>query len=172
MTTSSVLFAQLTQPTVALLLSQRRHENEALDLIIARNAKEILDVAISSSEADTIVKPQEPISTTCNGLHRAEVLGEIVTAATLGRLFAEVVDLINLVAPEALVRLSKTRARTRAYVAKCSADVHAGRTDLPTRKTRSGWYVSDNVGTADILRALKALAIVAELRFGKDICFG
>jgi hypothetical protein len=38
-------------------------------------------------------------------------------------------------------------------------------------RTRTGWWISKNVGMEDIVRSLRALADAAGLSFGQDIIF-
>ena len=157
-----MVLAPLRPETVALLAGARRSESETLDTVAARLAA----LARRPDEA-----PEAAVPLTGRAKHRAEVLGERVAAPTLGRLFAAVVDRIHAVAPEAVEALSRERARTRAFVARETGGVHPGRPDLRVLRTRSGWWVSANVGAVDVRRGLVALCAVAGLEFGADIRF-
>lgn len=158
-----MVLAPLRPETVALLAGARRSESETLDAVAARLA----GLSRRSEKAPETAPPSSPM----RGKHRAEALGETVGAPTLGRLFAAVVDRIHAVAPEALAALSRERARTRAFVAGERGGVHPDRPDLRVLRTRSGWWVSANVGAVDVGRGLVALCKAAGLRFGADIRF-
>ena len=159
-----MVLAPLRPETVALLAGARQSESETLDAVVARLAA----LARRSDEAPDAAPPPP---TTVRAKHRAEVLGEAVGATTLGALFAAVVDRIDAVAPEAIEALSRKRARTRAFVARARGEVHPGRPDLAVVQTGSGWWVSANVGAADVRRGLGTLCAVAGLEFGADIRF-
>jgi hypothetical protein len=81
------------------------------------------------------------------------------------------VDAIHDLDPAAIERLSGMKARTRRYVAREREQVHAGRRDLPVLQTRSGWWVSANIGRPDLIRSLRALCRASGLRYGRDILF-
>lgn len=101
----------------------------------------------------------------------AEFLGVRITAWTLPELFAGLVDLTADVAPEALDKLAAMRARRRRFVARSREAIHPGRQDLGVMRTASGWWISRNIGQADLKRALQALARAAGLGFGEDVRF-
>lgn len=164
---------ELSHSTVALLMAQRQHDAETIDNIIERH---IQQAEVSGIQKMTLPKTAHVKTTPrprCvkSEIYEGEVLGMHIRSDTLSSYFAEVVDTIEYVAPEAVVHFAQMRARTRAYVARTSTSVHAGRTDLPTRKTSSGWYVSENIGRKDLIRALKALCNAADLDYGCDIRF-
>ena len=101
--------------------------------------------------------------------YTADFLGTRVTAWTLPEIFAHIVDLTADVAPEALEMLATMRARTRRFVARSPELVHPGRRDLLVMRTKSGWWVSRNIGREDLMRALRALAQAAGLEYGEDV---
>ncbi len=165
---------ELSHSTVAHLMSQRQYDEETIDNIIVRhleyanepNGHRATQQRTKHSPATPTLRPERSDS------YEGEVLGKQVRSGTLVEFFAEVVDTIDDVAPEAVANLAQMRARTRAYVARTRAVVHAGRIDLPTTKTSSGWYVSENIGRKDLVRALEALCQAAGLTYGRDIRFG
>ena len=63
------------------------------------------------------------------------------------------------------------RSRKRGYVARNKSHIHPGRPDLATFKTNSGWWISTNVGTEDVIRNLNALCCAGNLKFSTDIRF-
>ena len=73
--------------------------------------------------------------------------------------------------PSVIEWLSEMKARKRRYVARKPEQVHAGRRDLPVLQTRSGWWVSGNIGEDDFIRSLKALCRASGLHYGQDIRF-
>ena len=165
---------ELSHSTVALLMSQRLHDAETVDQVIRRRitcGSERNRRITATPKAAHAHTPQTTQSIK-TGIYTGEVLGREIASDTLASFFAEVIDTIHDVAPEAVANLAQMRARTRAYVARTPAAVHAGRTDLPTKKTSSGWYVSENIGQKDLVRALEALCRAAGLSYSRDIRFG
>jgi hypothetical protein len=164
---------ELSHSTVALLMAQRQHDAETIDNIIERHIQQAVASEIQKTTRPNTAHVKTTRRPRCenSGIYEGEVLGMHIRSGTLSSFFAEVVDTIEYVAPEAVAHLARMRARTRAYVARTSTSVHAGRTDLPTRKTSSGWYVSENIGRKDLIRALKALCHAADLDYGRDIRF-
>lgn len=165
---------ELSQSTVALLMAQRQHDTETIDNIIQRHLNYVGSDERQSKtppRATHIRAPQQKLSAKSEG-YKGEVLGKPIRSETLASFFAAVVDTIYDVAPEAIAQLAQMRARTRAYVARTRTAVHPERIDLPTKKTSSGWYISENIGRKDLVRALKALCQAADLSYGRDIRFG
>jgi hypothetical protein len=167
--TPTMMMVPLRERTVALLMAHRLAPDDTLDRVVER-------LAIRKSGIPEQVIKQEPAnapaeSAFAGGTHRVIVLGTQLTASTLGRLFAEVVDAIHDLDPAVIERLAIRRARTRRFVSPNKTGVHAGRSDLRVVQTRSGWWVSGNVGKADVRRGLKALCKVASITFGEDIAF-
>jgi hypothetical protein len=80
-----------------------------------------------------------------------------------------VIDIVHEVAPNVLERLAMMRARKRRFVSKSGTDIHPGRRDLKVMQTRSGWWISANVGLDDTVRNLQALCHAASLKYGSDI---
>lgn len=162
-----MMMVPMREATVALLMARRRSPNEPLDAVAARLAApapaDIPRPAPAQAGADVAAVGAES--------HRVDLLGLTVRAHTLGRLFAAVVDAIHDLDPSVIERLANRRARTRRFVARERFDVHGGRHDLPTLRTRTGWWVSANVGERDVRRALRALCAAAELSYGRDLVF-
>ena len=105
------------------------------------------------------------------GKYSAEFLGIRISAATLPEIFSQIVDLMAGVAPEALEILAKRKSRKRRFVAHDRHDIHPGRRDLPVMRTSSGWWISGNIGSVDLKRALRELSVAAGLTFGRDVVF-
>ncbi|MCC6006392.1 MAG: hypothetical protein JJU40_01795 [Rhodobacteraceae bacterium] len=178
----NVLIA-LSESTVAILIALRRGD-ETLDTVIARcadlarNAAPVIKAPVSASvptvptsKAPLIASTTSPGPALTSGTYVASVLGVPVSADTLGALFRNVVDAIHHVDPASIERLSLMKARTRRYVARERDQVHAGRRDLPVLNTRSGWWVSGNVGRPDLARSLRAICQASGLLYGHDIRF-
>jgi hypothetical protein len=106
---------------------------------------------------------------TAKGKYALFILGETLRADALGALFASAVDALYHIDPDAVERLSAMRARTRAYIARQRGAIHPGRPDLKVLRSRSGWWVSANVGRDDVERALRALCKASGLIFGQDV---
>jgi hypothetical protein len=62
-------------------------------------------------------------------------------------------------------------ARKRAFVAKNRSAIHPRRPDLRVLRTASGWWVSANIGTANIERSLRAACQASGLSYGDDVQF-
>lgn len=105
------------------------------------------------------------------GKYVALVLDEHVVGHTLGRLFANVVDLIAEIDPSVQHRLERIGARKRRYTSRSSNEIQQNRPDLATIQTGSGWWVSSNVGKEDVRRCLAAVCLAADLEFGTEIRF-
>jgi hypothetical protein len=113
-------------------------------------------------------KPGRPVRA---GKYSCEFLGDIFSAPTLFALFGAIVDQVHEIDSAVLDRFAKTGARTRKYVAREKSKIHPGNPNLPVMKTRSGWWISKNVGRLDVERALRALCRVVGFEYGKDIRF-
>ncbi len=101
-----------------------------------------------------------------------KVLGEALAADNLPEVFAKVIDLIDDLDPDVLDKFSKNRSSSvRSYIARDKQNVHSGRPDLPTLKTKSGWWISKNISRWQLVSYLKALCSAAGLVYGEDISF-
>jgi hypothetical protein len=103
--------------------------------------------------------------------HEVVFLGSIATANSYGELYGKLVDMLFAVAPEAVKELAEMKARSRHYVAKDHDKIHPGSMHLPTLKTKTGWFVSKNIGKIDFFRGVKALCKSANIKFGEDVMF-
>ena len=103
--------------------------------------------------------------------YEASLLGQRVLANTLPELFGMIVDLMDVAAPEALVKLSEIVLRTRRYVAKQRSGINPKLPDLSVRQTKSGWWIDGNVGRPQVVGAMKDLARVSGLIYGRDLIF-
>jgi len=169
-----MMTVRLRESTVALLMTLREGDGETLDAVIARlacaaTALRPPAVAAPPVAVAPVPSPRSPPSDV--GKYALVMLGETIHAATLGELFADVVDTLVRIDPGSIERLATMRARKRFYVARDKAVIHPGRPDLAVRRTASGWWVSDNVGTADIERALRAACEASGLAYGRDVRF-
>lgn len=179
---SPTVFVTLRESTVAKLMALRT-DDETLNAVTARCADLALKASSSTaaparSISASAANPASPLVTTAStwpeatsGFYVALIFGVPVGADTLGALLCNVVDAIHDLDPEAIERLSRMKARTRRYVARKREQVHAGRRDLRVLRTRSGWWVSANIGRADLDRSFRALCRVTGLRYGHDIQF-
>lgn len=176
------VYVPLSENNVARLMALRERD-ETLDAVVTRcvdaahNATSVAPTQIAAASSPSLVEPPVIAAavSTCPsaaaGCWAATIFEEFVRAATLGELLRNVVDAVHDLDPAAIERLSLMKARTRRYVARAREDVHAGRRDLPVLQTRSGWWVSANIGRPDLIRSLRALCAATDLRFGDDIVF-
>ena len=63
------------------------------------------------------------------------------------------------------------RSAKRGFVSREKNAIHPGRPDLPLHRTRSGWWISANIGEEDLQRALKRTCEANDLVYGRDIRF-
>jgi hypothetical protein len=178
---SPAVLVTLRESTVALLMTLRQNEGETLDSVAARCAGTAIEAtpqvrqarpAPLLAEPPTYVVRHIPTSTwptTTSGYYRIKVFDVPIGARTLGKLFAAAVDAIHDLDPAAIERLSRKIAYTRRFVALDKKDIHAGRLDLALLQTRSGWWVSGNIGRRDLTRALHELCKAADLEYGQDV---
>jgi hypothetical protein len=161
----------LKATTVSRLFALRQHPGESVDTVVARLVA-LSDIPTQNegtkghTENRVMSIERSPLR---NARYSAVLLGEVVSADSLGGLFGELVDLIDNYFPDVVARLAERKARTRRYVAKTREAIHGGRRDLPTIRTRSGWWVSANIGREDLDRALSAVCAVTGLEMGRDI---
>lgn len=180
---SPTVLVTLHESTVAMLMALRSGD-ETLDAVTARCADMVRNAAPVDKAPAPALAPPGPASnalsitsatstwpTSTTGTYVASVLGVPVGADTLGALLRNVVDAIHDLDPAAIERLSEMKARIRRYVAREPEQVHGGRRDLRVTRTRSGWWVSANIGEEDLVRSLMALCRANDLRYGQDIRF-
>lgn len=178
---SPTVFVTLYESTVAMLMALRA-EGETLDAVAARCVQVARQASVATSAP--VLAPPTPVEAASPspvggstwpaataGFYVASILGAPVGADTMGRLFRNVVDAIHDLDPAVIERLAGMKARTRRFAARAREDVHAGRRDLPVLQTRSGWWVSANIGRPDLVRGLRALCAAGGLRYGRDIRF-
>ncbi len=166
-----MVLVPLHDETVALLTKHRRAPGESIDDVIRRIARPKPREVNGAFAVSRPSRPKRKSSASGGSRYSVEVMGESVEENALGRLFANVVDLFHELDPQALENLAEMRARRRRYVARRREDVHGGRTNLPVIRTRSGWFVSANVGREDVGRGLRALCKAARLVCGVDVRF-
>lgn len=168
-----MMTVRLREATVALLLAQRADDLETLDSVVARLAGATAPVAVPPPAAarPAPLTVAEPLRQDHSKTYGVVVLGETLTASTLGKMLGTTVDALAAVDATAIERLATMSSRTRAFVARNRDAVHPGRPDLPTLRGSAGWWVSANIGTADIERALRAMCEASNLSYGHDIVF-
>lgn len=166
-TSSPMMTVKLREATVGLLMAQRIAECETLDVVVARLAGAAASTFEPSPERHAVAPEQ--CSTGDDKKYALIMLGDTLRADTLFELFAKVVDALAAVDPAAVERLAMKRSRKRAFVAKDRESIHPGRPELQVRRTASGWWVSANIGTADLERALQAACETSGLSYGQDI---
>jgi len=104
--------------------------------------------------------------------YQCELLGTIVTGATLPEVFASVVDLTYDLDPAVLEKLSEMRpSSARNYISRDKTKVHFRSPYLKTLCTKSGWWISGNISQSQLISALNKLCNVAGLEYGKDLRF-
>lgn len=103
--------------------------------------------------------------------YAASFLGVRVSAWSLPEIFAQIVDMMAIAAPEELEKLAGVRARTRRYISRSREAIHPRSNHLPVMLTASGWWISKCIGSEDLKRALIALAHVSDLDFGRCVVF-
>ncbi len=173
----STLAVCLTDSTVAHLMGLRTHDSETLDMVIIRLAKCKSVAPVDNIDEASVAKVRKQNSLpSATYPHRYQkynytmtFLGEDLRANTMAKLFGELIEALAWVAPEAVEDLAGMRAQKRAFVSRKRDAIHPGRPDLPTFKTRSGWWISTNVGRNDLVRALKAACVASSLSFGNEI---
>lgn len=161
--TASSVLVPMQQETVALLLAQRIGDDGSLDHVVLRLLHERADAQVPA------VDRAPPPSFGTRGKWQAKAFGRMLTAESLGRLFAEIMDVVHDLDPAILERFSHRGGRTRRFISRAKEGVHGGRLDLSLVRTRSGWWVSGCVSARDVRRALEALCGEAELVFGRDV---
>lgn len=146
----------------------KMHATLSADLVGALEAS-IEDTPRSLSEGRPVKTSQAPPLP--DRKYAAEFLGTPFTTWTLPEVFAGIVDMTAMVAPEALNKLAEMSARRRRFVARNPEAIHPGNRDLPVMQTASGWWISKNIGQEDLKRALRALSDATGLKFGSDVKF-
>ena len=161
------LMVALPETTVARLMALRGTSDKCIADVVDRMLPAPTPAPLTSPSTEdtqqTSVVPQ--------GKYTCDVLDTRVHASTLGSLFGAVVDLMDTVAPDALLRLSERRTTKRRHSSRDRAGVHLGTRYLPVLRTRSGWWISKNVSRPQTVSHLRALCTAAGLEFGKDVRF-
>lgn len=169
---SPVMTVRLRESTVALLMGRRASPDETLDAVVARLAAAPAPAPAtpySLRKTTARTAPSKLPSGHGNGKYALLMLGEALHAKTLGEMFARVVDTLADIDPAAIERLAKMRSTKRAFIARDRMDIHPKRPDLPTLCCATGWWVSANMGTEDLKRALRALCEASNLIYDSDI---
>lgn len=172
---SPIMTVRLRESTVARLMALRVGADDSLDNIVGRLAHGALSPNhLPEASAPPIPARQEPQRIEprpTEGRYALIILGETLLADTLSELFSAVVEILCAIAPEAIEKLAAMHARTRAFVSRNREDIHPGRPDLRLRQSPSGWWVSANIGTEDLKRALRAACEASGLLYDRDIRF-
>lgn len=159
---------QFSLPTSFVEVLLRMHEAFGPGVLEALRAGHVASQPTrTDAEALASAAPSVPPP----GRYAAEFLGVTVTATTLPKLYEQVIDLTDHVAPEALDVLAEVRMRTRRYISRNRNLVHSDNGRLPVHQTKSGWWISKNIGHRDLERALRALASTCGLIYGVDVIF-
>jgi hypothetical protein len=169
---SPVVLVRMRESTVALLLARQLCKDEALDAVIARLAC----TGSPEPKPPIVLTPMPRIGVSARASQEydkygLELFGATLRASTLGRLFGALIDKLFELDTKAVEKISTIRATKRGYVSREKNVIHPGRPDLPLLKTRSGWWISANIGTDDLERALRCACEVNGLVYGRDIRF-
>jgi hypothetical protein len=174
-TSSPVVLVRMREATVALLMAQKLHKDETLDAVSARLASSGPPL-LNPGPRTALTPPMLQLGVgACSqrerGKYGLELFGETLRANALAELFGALIDRLDELDSVAVEKLSKEHAAKRAFVSREKDTIHPGRPDLPLRKTRSGWWISANIGTEDLERALKRTCSANDLVYGHDIRF-
>ena len=102
--------------------------------------------------------------------YQLEFLGSTVGYATLPEVFAAAIDLVHDLDPKSLERLSRKQpSNKRNYISRDETKVHIHSPNLPTLKTKSGWWISKNISESQLIGSLTALCRAAGMEYGKDL---
>lgn len=165
---SPAMMVALRETTVASLMALRTTPNEP----IADVVESLLPVQSLALVASLVPEPPPSLPAVHAAKHGCDVLGTRLFESSLGSLFGEVIDLMDKVAPDALERLASRRSSwARRYISRDPNGVHIASPHLPVIRTKSDWWLSANVGSDQILHALRTLCEVSGLEFGKDVIF-
>jgi hypothetical protein len=162
----SIIQVAVYETTLPALIALKQSSDESLADVIQR-------VADASRPGDNKLVFQagqaKKKASKAHYKHRILFLDVIIGANSLGELFGKLIDVLFDIAPESLEKLARMKARTRRYVARDRNNIHPASPHLPTLKTKSGWYVSKNVGTDDFIRGVRALCRASDLKHGEDV---
>jgi hypothetical protein len=84
-------------------------------------------------------------------------------------MFAELIEPLSIVAPECVEKLSTMKSWKRGFVFRSWEAIHLGRSNLKTRITQNGWWVSANIGRWNFNRARGALCKATGLIVSTDV---
>ncbi|WP_025898761.1 hypothetical protein [Sneathiella glossodoripedis] len=152
----STVAVYLKEETVKLLFTHQQSKHQTLDEIIYRLAKTKF---VSTAQLNNEKKSK----------YKLTFLGTHFHDNSLPTIFGQLIDHLATTKPEYLQKLAIEKARTRQYVSRNQEKIHPGRPDLKTVKTKSGWWISANIGFKDLERALEALCKSANLAYLEDI---
>jgi hypothetical protein len=163
----------MRESTVALLMGQKLHKDETLDAVIARLA------GSGSPDPEPAIAPPPPTPpmradarwSRGAGKYGLSLMGEVLRADTLPKLFRALIDRLAELDTKAVAKIATRRSRKRGFVSREKNAIHPGRLDLPLLQTRSGWWISANIGTDDFVRALKCTCEANNFDYGRDIRF-
>ena len=127
------LMVALREATVARLMALRYTPDECIADVVDR----MLPAPTPALPASPTTEDTQQTSVAPQGKYTCDVLDTRVHASTLGSLFGAVVDLMDTVAPDALLRLSEKRTTKRRHLSRDRAGVHLGTRYLPVLRTRS-----------------------------------
>ena len=170
---SPVALVRMRESTMALLMGQKLHKDETLDAVIARLAS---SGSPNPKSAIATAPPTPRMRVDARGWRGAgkyglSLMGEELRADTLPKLFGALIDRLAELDPKAVEKIAMRRSRKRGFVSREKNAIHPGRPDLPLLQTRSGWWISANIGTDDFVRALKCACEANNFDYGRDIRF-
>lgn len=134
-----------------------------------------VETKVKTPEATFMARSASQETKSSGGVGRSEtyaceVIGAVLSAPTLPRIFAKIVDLMDELDPAILEKLSEMKpSYARNYISRDKEKVHIRSPQLETMSTKSGWWISKNIGRAQLIGALCALCNAAGLEYGKDL---
>lgn len=158
---------------VHALLTMRHLMSDDLMAALERAHKPLIVATASSLPEKVADKAKRAAPVSSGSPHNAMILAKVISGKNWSDLFANCVDAMHDISPEALEVLALEETHARRIIARDRRAIHKKATHLQekTRKTRSGWWVDENVGKPMFLRSIKKMAEAARLQFGKDIIF-
>ncbi len=164
---SPTMMVAMREATVASLMALHTAPDECI--------ADIVDRLLPATKPATLALPKvdeaPDVSSARAGKHACDLLGTRLYASSLGAIFGEVIDLMDTIAPEAVVLLSDASTGQRRHVSREKTGVHLHRPDLPVLQTKSGWWISMNISKPQTKAHFRALCKAAGIKFGKDLRF-
>jgi hypothetical protein len=158
---------------VHALLTMRHLMSDDLMAALERAHKPVIVAPAPRLPEKVADKAKRAAPVSSGSPHKAMILGKVIGGKNWSDLFANCVDAMHDISPEALEVLALEKTHARRIIARDRNAIHIKAEHLrgDTRQTRSGWWVDKNVGEPMFLRSIKKMADAAQLQFGKDIIF-